>query len=168
VKVLIATSEDMERFGQRLGALAQAADIFILTGELGAGKTTFTRGFGEALQVQTPVSSPTFVVAREHSLVDASQPPLVHIDAYRVGSAAEFDELDIDPATSIVVAEWAAPYVDVWGMGWVELAFERPPGQGEDFLSDQPREVTITGHGDAGDLVERIVASEEGDRVSRD
>ena len=168
MKVDIATSEDMERFGSRLGALARAGDIFILTGDLGAGKTTFTRGFGEALEVETPVSSPTFVVAREHTSLAEGKPPLVHIDAYRVGSAAEFDELDIDPSRSIVVAEWAAPYADVWGVGWVELLFQRPAGEGEDFLTDQPRTISIVGHGECDDLLDRIAGSEEGQHVSRD
>ena len=168
MKLNVATSEDMEALGQRLGALARAGDIFVLTGELGAGKTTFTRGVGEALRVDTPVSSPTFVVARDHASLDPAKPSLVHIDAYRVGSAAEFDELDIDASRSVLVAEWAAPYADVWCLGWVELVFERPTGEGDDFVSDQPRTIRITGHGDCGDLMRRIADSEAGDDVSGD
>jgi tRNA threonylcarbamoyl adenosine modification protein YjeE len=99
----------MEALGEAFGLLARAGDVLVLTGELGAGKTTFTRGFGEALRLQTPVSSPTFIVARTHNRENVDAPVFVHIDAYRLGSMAELQDLDIDVNSSIVVAEWAAP-----------------------------------------------------------
>ncbi|WP_244303295.1 tRNA (adenosine(37)-N6)-threonylcarbamoyltransferase complex ATPase subunit type 1 TsaE [Leucobacter coleopterorum] len=77
----------------------------ILTGPLGAGKTTLTRGIGEGLGVRGPVQSPTFVLARTHpSLVGGA--PLVHVDAYRLAGIEELDDLDIDFERSVVVAEW--------------------------------------------------------------
>ena len=82
-------------------------DLFVLSGDLGAGKTTFTQGLGEALSVRGPITSPTFVIARTHpSLADG--PPLVHVDAYRLGSAAELDDIDLDATTeeAVTVVEW--------------------------------------------------------------
>ena len=67
----------------------------VLTGDLGAGKTTLTQGIAEGLGVRGPVTSPTFVIARVHpSLVGG--PALVHVDAYRLGGLAELDDLDLD------------------------------------------------------------------------
>ena len=83
------------RWGARLGALLRAGDLVVLTGGLGAGKTTLTQGIAEGLGVRGPVTSPTFVIARVHpSLVGG--PALVHVDAYRLGGVAELDDLDLD------------------------------------------------------------------------
>ncbi len=95
----------MHALGMRLGAALRAGDLVVLTGPLGAGKTTLTAGLGEGLGVRAPVTSPTFVLARTHpSLVGG--PPLVHVDAYRLGSAAELDDLDLDYEHAVVVVEW--------------------------------------------------------------
>jgi tRNA threonylcarbamoyladenosine biosynthesis protein TsaE len=95
----------------RIGAALTAGDLVVLTGPLGAGKTTLTAGLGEALGVRGPVTSPTFVLARTHpSLVGG--PPLVHVDAYRLGSAAELDDLDLDYEHAVVVVEWGEGLLD--------------------------------------------------------
>lgn len=146
--ITIATSDQMESLGASMGALARAGDVIVLTGELGAGKTTFARGFGEALGLMSSVSSPTFVVAREHKRLTAGEPPLVHIDAYRLGSAAELEDLDIDVAHSIVLAEWAAPYAAVLAPSWLEIRFERPALENDvDIEGDQPRTLDAAVHG---------------------
>jgi tRNA threonylcarbamoyl adenosine modification protein YjeE len=119
--LLVATSEDMEAFGRWLGGQLEAGDIVVLTGPLGAGKTTLTRGIGEALGLTSPIQSPTFIVAREHQRTSADQPPLVHVDAYRIGSAAEFDDLDIDWAGSIAVVEWGRPFVSAVAGDWIDV-----------------------------------------------
>ncbi len=166
MRLLVPTSADMERWGHRCGMAARAGDVLVLTGELGAGKTTFARGFGEALDLDTPVSSPTFIVARTHQRQDPSLPPLVHVDAYRLGSAAELDELDIDVEGSIVLAEWAAPYVDTLASSWVEISLSRPRGDSADLETDEPREVTLQGHGATSDLIQRLVEASEEFHVS--
>ena len=74
MKLVIPTSAQMEALGLALGGIAQAGDVVVLTGELGAGKTTFARGFGEAFDLDTPVSSPTFIVARTHRSIDPEKP----------------------------------------------------------------------------------------------
>ncbi|MGK9146233.1 tRNA (adenosine(37)-N6)-threonylcarbamoyltransferase complex ATPase subunit type 1 TsaE [Plantibacter flavus] len=123
----IETPEDMHEYGIGLGRALGAGQLLVLTGPLGAGKTTLTRGIGEGLGVRGPVTSPTFVLARTHpSLVDG--PPLVHVDAYRLGSALELDDLDIDFARSVVVVEWGAGLLDGVASEWYELVIERPTG----------------------------------------
>ena len=101
--------EDTRRFGRALGALLHGGDLLVLTGDLGAGKTTLTQSIAESLGVRGPITSPTFVIARVHpSLVGG--PELVHVDAYRLGSALELDDLDLDADldASVVVVEWGA------------------------------------------------------------
>ena len=105
----IPTSEDMHALGVQLGRLLRAGDLVLLDGPLGAGKTTLTRGIGEGLGVRGPITSPTFVIARQHpSLADG--PGLVHVDAYRVQTWNELEDLGIafDLDRNVVVAEWAA------------------------------------------------------------
>jgi tRNA threonylcarbamoyladenosine biosynthesis protein TsaE len=164
---IVPTSAAMEALGASIAVLSRAGDVFVLTGELGAGKTTFSRGFGEAMNLETQVSSPTFVVAREHLSKTAGAPPLVHIDAYRVGSAQEMDELDIDVPHSVVVAEWAAPFVSVLSQSWLELRFERPHGEAGDLEADQPRTVTLAGYGNSTDFFARIAPARKAAEVSR-
>jgi tRNA threonylcarbamoyl adenosine modification protein YjeE len=140
----------MEELGRELGRTLRAGDLLVLTGALGAGKTTLTRGIGDALGVRGPVTSPTFVLARTHpSLVGG--PPLVHVDAYRLGSALELDDLDIDFDGSVVVVEWGSGMLDGVAESWLDVAIDRPTGAGvvASELDDEsePRTVTITGHG---------------------
>ncbi|MFD5213415.1 tRNA (adenosine(37)-N6)-threonylcarbamoyltransferase complex ATPase subunit type 1 TsaE [Microbacterium sp. NPDC058345] len=142
----IATADAMQQLGHRIGAELRAGDLLVLTGPLGAGKTTFTRGIAEGLGVRGPVQSPTFVIARTHpSLVGGA--PLVHVDAYRLGSAAELDDLDIDFARSVVVIEWGRPMADAVADDWWDIELERPVGGAdvadEDLDADAPRFVTI-------------------------
>lgn len=98
-----ATRAAGARFAQRL----RAGDLVILAGELGAGKTTFTQGLAEGLGVRGPITSPTFVLARVHPSLTGG-PALVHVDAYRLGSLAELDDLDLDASMdeSVTVVEW--------------------------------------------------------------
>ena len=141
--------EDMHELGLELGKALAAGDVLVLTGPLGAGKTTLTRGIGEGLGVRGPVTSPTFVLARTHpSLVQG--PPLVHVDAYRLNSAVELDDLDIDFPHSVVVVEWGAGMMDGLVDSWLDVVIERPEGANAGELGDElvePRTVTITGHG---------------------
>lgn len=145
----VTTPEQMHELGLELGKQLRAGDVLVLTGPLGAGKTTLTRGIGEGLGVRGPVTSPTFVLARTHpSLVDG--PPLVHVDAYRLNSAVELDDLDIDFPHSVVVVEWGAGMVEDLVDSWLDVVIERPEGAnagelGEDLI--EPRTVTLTGHG---------------------
>lgn len=147
----VATSDDMHALGVELARLLRAGDLLVLTGPLGAGKTTLTRGIGDGLEVRGPVTSPTFVLARTHpSLVGGV--PLVHVDAYRLSSALELDDLDIDFARSVVVVEWGGGMLDGVAESWLEIEIVRPTGASEgdtdpESDADEPRTVTVTGFG---------------------
>ena len=146
----IATPEEMAALGARIAVELRAGDLVALNGELGAGKTTLTSGLGASLGVRGTVTSPTFVLARTHQRVSGGA-PLVHVDAYRLSSPAELDDLDIDYTASIVVVEWAAGMLDGLAEDWLEVSIARPTGGSEvaeDVDDAEPREVTITGHGD--------------------
>ena len=158
-------TDDMEAFGRELGTELRAGDLVVLTGPLGAGKTTLTRGIGTGLGVRGPVQSPTFVLARTHPSL-AGGAPLVHVDAYRLGSAALLDDLDLDFEHSVVVVEWGAGLIDDGSESWLEIVIERPMGAstvtdapagagpaGADAAAsdaldaDEPRTLTVRGHG---------------------
>lgn len=145
----VRTASEMEALGHRIGTTLEAGELLVLTGPLGAGKTTFTRGLAEGLGVRGPVQSPTFVIARTHpSLVGRA--PLVHVDAYRLGSAAELDDLDLDLDNSVVVVEWGRPMAEALADAWWDIELERPVGATTDQLADEdldadaPRRITIT------------------------
>ncbi len=143
--MIVETPEQMAELGARIAAELRAGDLVLLHGELGAGKTTLTRGIGEALGVRGAVTSPTFVLARTHPTDDGV--PLVHVDAYRLSGAAELDDLDIDYASSIVVVEWGRGLTDGLTDSWLEVDIVRPHG-GDPDAEVEPREVTLTAHGD--------------------
>jgi tRNA threonylcarbamoyl adenosine modification protein YjeE len=153
----IPDTDAMEALGRELGRELRAGDLVVLTGPLGAGKTTLTRGIGEGLGVRGPVQSPTFVLARTHpNLVGG--PPLVHVDAYRLGSAVELDDLDLDFARSAVVVEWGAGLLDDVSDSWLEVVIARRRGDDvrvaesvaasdAELDEDEPRTVDLLGHG---------------------
>jgi tRNA threonylcarbamoyl adenosine modification protein YjeE len=143
IELVIPDAEAMEALGARLAPLLRAGDLVQLDGELGAGKTTFTRGLGAALGTREAITSPTFVLAREHPT--ASGTPLVHVDAYRLATAVELEDLDLDWEHSIVVVEWGAGKLDDAG-DRIELTIERPHG-GDPLAEDSPRHVRITAVG---------------------
>lgn len=144
VELVVPDADAMEALGARLAAVLRAGDLVLLNGELGAGKTTLTRGLGAALGARGAVTSPTFVLARTHPT--ASGVPLVHVDAYRLGSAAEVDDLDLDLAGSITVVEWGAGKLDGIVDSWLELDIDRPVG-GDPAADDAPRQVRLLASG---------------------
>jgi tRNA threonylcarbamoyladenosine biosynthesis protein TsaE len=136
----VPSVEHMAAFATRLASVLRAGDLVILTGDLGAGKTTFTQGLGEALGVRGPITSPTFVLSRVHpSLVGG--PDLVHVDAYRLGSAAEVDDLDLDASAdrSVTVVEWGKDRAEQLADSWLSIAIAE--------VSEDSRRVTVTPHG---------------------
>jgi tRNA threonylcarbamoyladenosine biosynthesis protein TsaE len=114
----------MRELGQRLAGLLRAGDLLVLTGPLGAGKTTLVQGIGDGLGVRGPVTSPTFVIARVHPSQAGSGPALVHADAYRLGSRAEVDDLDLDADldSSVTVVEWGEGLVEDLADGHLEVS----------------------------------------------
>lgn len=97
----------MFELGRRVAGLVAAGDVLVLSGGLGAGKTTFTKGLGAGLEVRGEITSPTFVIARVHPST-VGGPELVHVDAYRLGGIEELDDLDLDTDLddAVTVVEW--------------------------------------------------------------
>ena len=110
---VLPTAEDTAALGARLGAELRAGDVVVLSGPLGAGKTMLTKGIAAAMDVDGPVTSPTYVLARVHPARRAGAPALVHVDIYRLLNhggdlLGELDSLDLDTdlADAVVVVEW--------------------------------------------------------------
>jgi len=141
-RVTIATPEAMHRFGFGLAGNLRAGDLLVLAGPLGAGKTALTQGIGSGLGVTGAVTSPTFVIARTHRR-QSGQPDLVHVDAYRLGSPFELDDLDIDFDNSIVVVEWGQGFFDPANQPLLEITIER-----DETGESEVRELTATGFGE--------------------
>ncbi|MEV2256650.1 tRNA (adenosine(37)-N6)-threonylcarbamoyltransferase complex ATPase subunit type 1 TsaE [Streptomyces sp. NPDC050147] len=143
--ITVTSPEQMGDLGRRLAKLLRPGDLVMLTGELGAGKTTLTRGLGEGLGVRGAVTSPTFVIARVHpSLSDG--PPLVHVDAYRLGGGLdEMEDLDLDVSLpeSVIVVEWGDGKVEELSEDRLRVVIDRAVGD----TTDEVREVTLTGVG---------------------
>ena len=134
----------MRALGRAVAGLLRAGDLVVLSGPLGAGKTTFAQGLGEGLGVHGPVTSPTFVIARVHRSLGAG-PALVHVDAYRLGAGAEIDDLDLDAtvAESVTVVEWGEGKVEGLAEDRLEVTVERASGE----PVDEAREVRVVGVG---------------------
>jgi len=122
--IRLPTAADTQAFGSRLADLLQAGDLVLLIGPLGAGKTALTQGIGAGLGVDGQVVSPTFVIARSHA---GGRLPLVHVDAYRLGSLDEVDDLDLDisVADSVTVVEWGAGLVEQLTDARLEIRLSR-------------------------------------------
>ena len=103
----LVDAEDTRAWGQHLGRMLRAGDLVILTGGLGAGKTTLTQGIAQGLNVRGPITSPTFVIARVHPSLDDG-PVMVHVDAYRLSGLHELDDLDLDAdlERAVTIVEW--------------------------------------------------------------
>ncbi len=138
----IATDAAMRDLGRALAARLRAGDLVILTGPLGAGKTTLVQGIGEGLGVRGPVTSPTFVIARVHPALAGSGPSLVHADAYRLGSIGEVDDLDLDAdvASAVTVVEWGEGLAEGLAEERLEISIQPDP-------DGEARTVRLRGHG---------------------
>ncbi len=175
VSLTVATAAQMRSLGRSLATVLRAGDLVILSGGLGAGKTTLTQGIGDGLGVRGPITSPTFVIARVHPPVPPSaptgeaRPALVHADAYRIGSVLELDDLDLDTdtAAAVTVVEWGeglaeglaadrleikitpdAPDTPVTGDTRVSGNGAGYAGDADDLIGDVPRMVRISAVGE--------------------
>jgi tRNA threonylcarbamoyladenosine biosynthesis protein TsaE len=151
-EVVAATSGEMRDLGRRLAALLRAGDLIIMSGPLGAGKTTLTQGIGEGLSVRGRVTSPTFVISRVHPHAGGgSGPALVHVDAYRLGSVLELDDLDLDADTdtAVTVVEWGEGLAEGLAEDRLEVTISAADDSQADLTleGDQPRTVRISGVG---------------------
>ncbi len=145
-RLTVHAPEEMQDLGRALAGLLRPGDLVMLTGELGAGKTTLTRGLGEGLGVRGAVTSPTFVIARVHPSLTGG-PALVHVDAYRLGGGLdEMEDLDLDVSLpdSVVVVEWGEGKVEDLTEDRLHVVIDRVVGD----TDDDRRQVTLTGVGE--------------------
>ncbi len=121
---LLATPANTRALGIELAELLRPGDLVVLVGPLGAGKTALTQGIGAGLGVPDPVTSPTFVIARVHP---GGRVPLVHVDAYRLQSVADVDDLDLDASAgeSVTVVEWGRGLVEQLADEHLEVRLDR-------------------------------------------
>lgn len=159
VTLTVATAAQMRGLGRSLATVLRAGDLVILSGGLGAGKTTLTQGIGDGLGVRGPITSPTFVIARVHPQVTRTAvgqpgPALVHADAYRLGSVLELDDLDLDAdtAASVTVVEWGEGLAEGLADDRLEIVITPDAavtgGTEEGYLGDAPRIVRISAVGE--------------------
>nr|WP_238419389.1 tRNA (adenosine(37)-N6)-threonylcarbamoyltransferase complex ATPase subunit type 1 TsaE [Streptomyces taklimakanensis] len=147
----------MRELGRRLARLLRPGDLVLLTGELGAGKTTLARGLGEGLGVRGAVTSPTFVIARVHPPL-GDGPALVHVDAYRLGGGLEeMEDLDLDVSLpeSVVAVEWGEGRVEELSEDRLHVVVERTvggaaptAGEAGEPADHDVRTVTVSGVGE--------------------
>lgn len=134
----------------------RAGDLLILSGDLGAGKTTFTQGLGDALGVRGPIASPTFIIARTHPS-EVGGPALIHVDAYRLRSLAELDDLDLDTTLddSVTVVEWGEGKAEALATDRLHVRIDRERGGDLDMANPEGgrREVIVSAHGPRWDGV---------------
>ncbi|MDR6987684.1 tRNA threonylcarbamoyladenosine biosynthesis protein TsaE [Paenarthrobacter nitroguajacolicus] len=161
-RLTVTTAEQTHALAAAVGEVLEAGDLLVLTGELGAGKTTFTQGLGEGLGVRAGIISPTFVLVRIHpNRADGPRPggpDLVHVDAYRLESAAEIDDIDLENTldTSVTVVEWGRDRVEHLSDSRLEVDLHRSVGgtaTADDVMDfdtdddDEPRTLVFRGYG---------------------
>ncbi|KQR16933.1 tRNA (adenosine(37)-N6)-threonylcarbamoyltransferase complex ATPase subunit type 1 TsaE [Cellulomonas sp. Leaf334] len=129
ITVTLPDADATRAYGRALAEVLRAGDLVVLTGDLGAGKTTLTQGIGAGLHVRGQVASPTFIIAREHPPL-GDGPTLVHVDAYRLGSLDEVDALDLDASLdeAVTVVEWGEGWVESLAQDRLEVTLQRPRG----------------------------------------
>lgn len=149
--VELSTAQDTHAFGVRLASLLRRGDLVVLSGPLGAGKTALVQGIGMGLGVQGRVASSTFVIARVHPAGVPDGVPLVHVDAYRLESLDEVDDLDldIDAHRAVTVVEWGAGLVEQLADTRLNIALARA-------ADSDSRTATLTPRG--GDWAERLAS----------
>lgn len=157
------TAEQTQHLAANLASYLKAGDLLVLSGQLGAGKTTFTQGLGSSLGVRAGIISPTFVLVRIHpNLPDGPNPggpDLVHVDAYRLGSAAEIDDIDLENTmeTSVTVVEWGADRVEHLADSRLEIELVRAVGNQTPDLMDAFDSDTFDSDQDAEDDEPRLL-----------
>ena len=154
ITVTTGDANETRALGARLALLLRAGDLVMLSGGLGAGKTTLAQGVGAALGVRGRVSSPTFIIARVHPSLSEG-PDLIHVDAYRIASLEEIDALDLDSSLerSVTLVEWGEEKVEALSPDRLEIQVRRPHGAVRDDVR-KPDDVAIGSESSGGAVTE--------------
>lgn len=157
----VPDADTMRELGEHVAGWLRPGDLVVLSGELGAGKTTFTQGVGSGLDVRGEVTSPTFVISRVHPALGEG-PSLVHVDAYRLGSIDELDDLDLDTslADAVTVVEWGTGIAEGLADSRLDVRIERAVGLGA-TADGEDDSVTPTSEGDPGRLAAIVESDDE-------
>ncbi|MBT1181158.1 tRNA (adenosine(37)-N6)-threonylcarbamoyltransferase complex ATPase subunit type 1 TsaE [Bifidobacterium sp. CP2] len=160
------TGDDMRALGRRIAKRVRGGDVLLLSGPLGAGKTTLAQGFGEGLGIGEPIVSPTFTIARELDgrFADGSPAHLVHVDAYRLGGADyapgqaavnrlldELESLGLDEELedtsddTVVLMEWGEQMAAALAPERLEIHIARPLDDADAGAMDAGGELTGDG-----------------------
>jgi tRNA threonylcarbamoyladenosine biosynthesis protein TsaE len=131
----LPTVEDTIALGERLGKDLRAGDVVVLSGPLGAGKTVLAKGIALGMDVEGPITSPTFVLARVHRPRHPGRPVMVHVDVYRLldnpesDLLAELDSLDLDTelSDSVAVVEWGEGLAERLSQRHLDVTLGRHP-----------------------------------------
>ncbi len=140
--MVIETGSAKETFnvGKRFGNMAKSGDIFCLIGDLGVGKTVFTQGFAAGLGIEEPVNSPTFTIVQEYK---EGRFPLYHFDVYRIGDAAEMDEIGYEEYffdDGVCLVEWGNIVEELFPQNTTYITIEKCQEKGLDY-----RKITVDG-----------------------
>ena len=127
------SEKDTFDMGRQIGEKAVPGDVYTLVGDLGVGKTVFTKGLAKGLGIEEPVSSPTFTIVQ---IYEEGRMPLYHFDVYRIGDVEEMDEIGYEDCIygeGVSLIEWADLIEEILPEHYVEIKIEKDPGRWFDF-----------------------------------
>lgn len=133
------SEEETFNIGREIGSKAAAGEVYTLIGDLGVGKTVFTKGFGAGLNIEEPINSPTFTIIQVY---DEGRLPLYHFDVYRIGDVEEMDEIGFDEyvyGDGVSLIEWANLIEEIIPKKHTEILIEKDLEKGFDY-----RKITVT------------------------
>ncbi|MCI8939957.1 MAG: tRNA (adenosine(37)-N6)-threonylcarbamoyltransferase complex ATPase subunit type 1 TsaE [Dorea sp.] len=135
IREIVETNDEMETWelGRRLGLNASSGQVFTLVGDLGVGKTVFTKGLAAGLGIKEPVSSPTFTIVQVY---DEGRLPLYHFDVYRIGDICEMDEIGYEDyiyGQGVSLIEWADQIQEILPEHYTEIRIEKDLERGFDY-----------------------------------
>ena len=169
-------ADQTRALGEDLGRILAAGDLVMLSGGLGAGKTTLTQGIGVGMGVRGRVASPTFIVARVHPSLSGG-PDLIHADAYRITDLNDLETLDLDSSLdeSVTVVEWGDGKTEAMSADRLVIEVRRASGgqaqrDGDvidlEHMDDGHRRIILRAHGHRWDgVLDALVAAHGGTRI---
>lgn len=175
-QVSTSDADQTRALGEDLGRILAAGDLVMLSGGLGAGKTTLTQGIGIGMGVRGRVASPTFIVARVHPSLSGG-PDLIHADAYRIKDLSDLETLDLDSSLdgAVTVVEWGEGKTEAMSNERLSIEVRRASGGQADtdgdiidleHMDDGTRLIVLRAHGHRWDgVLDAVVAAHGGRRI---